>query len=213
MTSTRAATSAGSRPPVNSPAIETPVDRADGDQHEARRDGLRHRARGGEQRHQLAGLRPAPLHLRKQHGRDRGHVGGLGAGDAGHQVHGAEQHVGEAAADMADQRRHEVDQHAREPRHLDQQAEKDEQRHRQQDQVGHALVDPAHHDGERHPGREGEIGKRRDAERERDRHAERDAQSDHSHEEDHEVEVADFGERTAAPATARTRSRARPPAR
>jgi hypothetical protein len=34
---------------------------------------------------------------------------------------------------MADQRRHEVDQHAREPGHLDQQAEEDEQRHGQQD--------------------------------------------------------------------------------
>ena len=57
-----------------------------------------------QQRDELAGLVAALLHLGKQHRGHRRHVGGLGARDAGHEVHGAEQHVGEAAAHVAEQR-------------------------------------------------------------------------------------------------------------
>ena len=46
-------------PPVNSPAIETPADGADGDQHQRRRDGLAHRAGCGKLRDQFAGMRAA----------------------------------------------------------------------------------------------------------------------------------------------------------
>ena len=109
--------------------------RTDGDQHEARRNGLGLRARRGEQRHQIAGLRAARLHLREQHGRDRGHVGGLGARDARHQIHRADQHVMQPAADMAQQACQERHHGARHAGHLDQKPEEDEQRHGQQDEV------------------------------------------------------------------------------
>ena len=61
-----------------------------------------------EQRHEIAGLGAALLHLREQHRRDRRHVGRLGAGDAGDQIHRADQHVMQAAADMAEQARQEA---------------------------------------------------------------------------------------------------------
>ena len=47
---------------------------------------------------------------------------------------------------MAEQRRHEIDQRARQPHHLDQHAEEDEQRHREQDELGHPLVHAVDHD-------------------------------------------------------------------
>ena len=98
------ARSAGSRPPVNSAAIDTPVTEPMvistrlGGMVSVMRAGRRRAARPGRPR-----LRAALLHLGEQHRRHRRHVGGLRAGDAGHQVHRAEQHVVQPAADMAEQ--------------------------------------------------------------------------------------------------------------
>ena len=47
----------------------------------------------------------ALAHFGEQHRRDGGHVGGFRAGNAGDQIHRAQQHVGQAAPDMADQTR------------------------------------------------------------------------------------------------------------
>ena len=115
---------------MNSAAIDTPV--TEPIVISTRLGGMVSVMRAGrrEQRDQLARLRAARLHLGKQHRRDRRHVGGLGAGDAGHQIHRAEQHVGEPAAHMAEQLGEEIDHRARHAGHLDQEAEEHEQRHR-----------------------------------------------------------------------------------
>ena len=75
--------------------------------------------------------------------------------------------------------------------HLDQQAEEDEQRHRQQDEVRHALVHAADHDEHRRVGGERQVGGRRQPEGEGDRHAGEHRHRDHAHEEDQQVDVAE----------------------
>ncbi len=101
-------TTAGSMPPVNSAAIETPVTEPIVISTMRRRNRLGLRAGRGEQRDQVAGLRAALLHLGEQHRRDRRHVGGLRAGDAGDEIHRADQHVRQAAAHVAEQAREEL---------------------------------------------------------------------------------------------------------
>ena len=94
-------TTPGSRPPVKSAAIETPVT-----------EPMVMRTRLGgivsvwapvaeSSATRSPGLRAALLHLREQHRRDRRHVRGLRARDAGDEIHRADEHVGEPAADMA----------------------------------------------------------------------------------------------------------------
>ncbi len=146
-------------------------DGADGDEHEGGRDRLGHGAGGGEEADHLALVQPALLHLREQHGGDGGHVRGLGAGDAADQEHGAEQHVLQAAADVAEQVGEEGDHHARHARDLDQQAEQDEERDGEQDQAAHPLLDAARDDGERSGRGAQEVSDGREREAERDGHA------------------------------------------
>ncbi len=95
--------------------------RADGDQHQARRDGLGLRAGGREQGDEIAGLGAARLHFRKQHRRHRRHIGGLRARNARNQIHRADQHVMQSAADMAEQAGQKRHHGARHAGHLDQQ--------------------------------------------------------------------------------------------
>ena len=121
------------------------------------------------------GLAPRSFISGKQHRRHRRHVGGLGAGDARDQIHRADQHVREAAADMAEQAGQERHHRPRHAGHLDQQAEEDEQRHGEQDEVRHALVHAADHDHQRRAGGQRQIAEGREPERERDRHAGEDA--------------------------------------
>ena len=126
-----ASTTPGSRPPVNSAGDRHAGHRADGDEHEARRNGFGHARRSPPAaRPDRRGCAPRSLHFRKQHRRDRRHVGRLRAGNAGHQIHRAEQHI------VTGRRAHgrsgwpESHHRARHAGHLDQQAEEHEQRHR-----------------------------------------------------------------------------------
>jgi hypothetical protein len=98
-------------------------------------DGLGLRTRRGQDGQQLALLFPAFPHLGKQHRRHRGHVGRLGPRDAGHEVHGADEHVVQSAAhvtEQADQERHHGPCDAG---HLHQQAQHHEQGNGEQDEV------------------------------------------------------------------------------
>ena len=137
------------------------------------------------------GLAPRCLHFRKQHRRDRGHVGGLGARNARHQIHRADQHIMQAAADMAEQARQERHHGARHAGHLDQQAEEHEQRHRQQDEVAHALVHAADQHHQRRVRRQRQIAVGRKPKPERDRHAGEHAKAGDADEEDDQVEIAE----------------------
>ena len=120
--------------------------RADGDEHEARRNGFGHCAPVAEAARPVAGLGAAPLHFRKQHRRDRRHVGGLRAGNAGDEIHRRDQHdsTGRRARARAGSPGT-PPWPARHAGHFDQQAEKDEQRHGKQDDVRHALIHAADH--------------------------------------------------------------------
>ena len=182
---------AGSRPPVNSAAIETPVT-----------EPMVIRTRLGGMVSVCAPvaassatssppLGAALLHLGKQHRRDRRHVGGLGARDARHQIHRADQHILQAAAHMAEQARQEGDHGARHAGHFDQQAEEDEQRHRQQNEMAHALVHAADQHHQRRLRGQRQIAEDRQAEREGDRHAGEDRGGDHADEKDQQVEIAE----------------------
>src|ERR1700722_18693810 len=166
-------------------------DRSDGDQHQARRNGFGLRAGGREQGDEIARLGAAQLHFRKQHGSDGGHVGGLRARYARHQIHRADQHVMQPAPDMAEQARQECHHGARHPGHLDQQAQKDEQRHRQQDQMAHALVHAAdqHHQWRTRGQRQ--IAEDRQAKSERDRHSRKYAETGNADKEDDQIDVAE----------------------
>ncbi len=169
-------------------------DGADGDEHERGRDRLAHRARCRQQGDQLAFVDAAPFHLGKQHRRDGRHVGGLGAGDAGDEVHRAQQHVAEPAPDVAEQGGEEGDHRGGHAGHLYQQAEEDEERNGEQDQRAHALVHARDDDRQRDVRRQAEIAERREAEGEGDRDAGEDGESEDGDEEDDEVPIADMGE-------------------
>ena len=77
----------------------------------------------------------------------------------------------QAAADMAEQAGQKRHHGARHAGHLDQQAEEHEQRHRQQDQMAHALVHAADQHHQRRPRRQREIAEDRQPKAEGDRHA------------------------------------------
>ena len=79
---------------------------------------------------------------------------------------------------MANQTGQKIDHRARHAGHLDQHAEEDEQRHREQDKVGHALVDAPDDGGHRNQRGDRQIAVGRQAEGEGDRHAGEHAQRD-----------------------------------
>ena len=166
-------------------------DRADGDQHQARRDGLGLRAGRGEQGDQIARLGAPRLHFRKQHRRHGGHVGSLRARDARHQIHRANQHVMQPAADMAQQACQKRHHGARHARHLDQQTEKYKQRHRQQDQVAHALVHAADQHHQRRARGQRQIAIGRKPEPERNRNTGKDAEAGDADKEDDQIEITE----------------------
>ncbi len=173
-------------------------DGSDGDQHQGGRDRLAHGAGGRQQRHQLALMEAAALHLGEQHRRHRSHVGCLRPRDAGDQIHRAQQHVGQPAAHMPQQRRQEPDHRPRHAGHLDQQAEEDEQRHGEQDQRTHALVHARDDDRQRRACQRRQIGQRRQPEGEADRHRQQHARAQQQDEEQHEVPVAERSQPGAA---------------
>ena len=92
---------------------------------------------------------------------------------------------------MADQRAQEIDQRAGDAGHLQQQAEDDEHRHREQLDRGHSLVHLADDDRERNVARVEDVGDRRDAEAEGDRHASEDADPEHADEKHQQIAIAE----------------------
>jgi len=137
------------------------------------------------------GLAPRAFISGNKTGATGRHVGGLGTRDARYQIHRAQEHVVQAAADMAEQAGEKSHHRPRHAGHLDQEPEKHEQRHRQQDEMAHALVHPAdqHHQrrvrGQRH------IAEDRQSECEGDGNAGEDTSPDHTDEEDHQIEIAE----------------------
>jgi hypothetical protein len=106
-------------------------------------------------------------------------------------ISGAEQDVGETAADMPEQRHHERDQRAGNAGDLDQQAKQDEQRDCQQHHARHSLLHAADHDEQRRSRADEEIERGADDEGERNRQADQDERAEQQHEKDDEVEIAD----------------------
>ena len=117
------------------------------------------------------GLAPRSFISGNRTGATGGHVGGLGARNARYQIHRADQHVVQPAADMAQQAGQERHHGARHAGHLDEQAEEHEQRHRQQDEVAHALVHAANQHHQRRVRRQRQIAVGRKPKSERDRNA------------------------------------------
>ena len=108
----------------------------------------------------------------------------------GNQIHRADQHVMQSAANMAQQasqKRHHGPGHAG---HFDQKAEKHKQRHREQNEVAHALVHTADQHHQRCPRRQSEISENGQSETEGDRHAGEDTEAGHADKEDDQVEIA-----------------------
>jgi len=62
---------------------------------------------------------------------------------------------------MTNQRREKIHHYPRDPGHLHQQAEDDKHRHREQQQVGNAVVDPVDDDRQRQVGSQRQIGEGR----------------------------------------------------
>ena len=91
---------------------------------------------------------------------------------------------------MAQQRGEERHHRLRHPGHLDQQAEEHEQRHGEQDQMRHALVETAHEQQHGHVRGQHHVGEGGDREGDGDRHPRQHRQADDDHEEDHQVGVA-----------------------
>ena len=97
----------------------------------------------------------------------------------------------QAAADMAEQARQKRHHGARHAGHLDQQPEEHEQRHRQQDQVAHALVHAADQHHQRRMRGQRQIAEDRKPEAEGDRHAGEDAEAGDADKEDDQIEIAE----------------------
>ena len=95
---------------------------------------------------------------------------------------------------MAEQACQKGDHGARHAGHLDEQAEKDEQRHGQQDEMAHALVHAPDQDHERRMRRQRQVAEDGKAEREGDRHAGKDGGGHDADEEDQQIEVAELEE-------------------
>ena len=72
---------------------------------------------------------------------------------------------------MPEQARQKTHHGPRHPGHFDQQTEKDEQRHREQDEVRHALVHATDYDDRRRAGGQRDIAEGGERKRERDRNA------------------------------------------
>ena len=181
------------------PACEKRCDRYAGyrpyrDENEAGRDGFRLRSRRGQQRDQIARLGAALLHLRKQHRRDSRHVGRFRAGNPGDQIHPGDKNVVQAAGHVPQHACEERDHGTCHPGHLDQQAEKDEERHREQDEVAHPLVHASDENHQRRLRGQRKIAEDRKPECKRDRHACEDGRGDDAHEKDQQVEVAELPE-------------------
>ena len=92
---------------------------------------------------------------------------------------------------MAEQARQERHHGARHPGHLDQQAEEHEQRHREQNEMAHALVHAPDQDQKRRLRGQRQIAEDRQPERKRDRHAGEHGRGDDADEKDQQVEVAE----------------------
>ena len=90
-------------------------------------------------------------------------------------------------ADQAGQKIHHRTCHAAD---LDQQTEKHKQRHRQQDDMAHALVNARHNHGERRAGGDGEKGKGSQSEGKDDRGARQDQGTDQKNEKHNELVIA-----------------------
>ena len=88
---------------------------------------------------------------------------------------------------MSDQRRKEVDHDPRDAGHLHQQSEKDEHRHREQQQVRDTIIEAVDDDHQRHVGHQRQVGQRGDAEGKGDRHADENANRDDYNEEQDEA--------------------------
>ena len=88
---------------------------------------------------------------------------------------------------MAEQRGEELDHRLGHAGHLDQGAEEDEQRHGEQDEMAHALVETPDHDQHRGRGGEREIAEGGEREGKRDRHAGKDVERDDPDEEHDQV--------------------------
>ena len=159
---------------------------------EAGRDGFGLRSRRGQQRDQVARLGAALLHLREQHWRDSRHVGRFRAGNPGDQIHPRDKNVVQAAGHVPQHACEERDHGTRHPGHLDQQAKKDEERHREQDEVAHPLVHASDENHQRRLRGQRKIAEDRKPECERDRHACEDGRGDDPHEK--QVEVAELPE-------------------
>ena len=91
---------------------------------------------------------------------------------------------------MAEQRGQEAHHGAGHAGHLDQKPQEHEQRHREQDEVAHALVHAPDHHHLRRCGGERDIAEGGKAEGEGDRHGGEYHRPDEAHEEDEQVEVA-----------------------
>ena len=164
---------------------------ADGDEDEAGRNRFGQRAGRSQKRDEIAGLRAALFHLRKQHGGDGRHIGRLGAGDAGNEVHAGHQHVMQATAHRTEQARQKPHHRARHAGHFDEQAEKNEERNRQQNEVAHALIHTSDQNGERRLRGQRQIAEDGESEGKSDRHACEHGGGDHADEEDQQIEIAE----------------------
>ena len=97
----------------------------------------------------------------------------------------------QAAPDMAEQARQERHHGARHAGHFDEQPKKDEQRHREQDQMAHALVHAPDQHHERRARGQSEIAEDREPKAEGDRHAREHAEPGDADKEDHKVQIAE----------------------
>jgi hypothetical protein len=95
------------------------------------------------------------------------------------------------AADMAEQAGQKADHRPRHPSHLDQQAEKDEQRYRQQDQMAHAFVHAADQHHQRRVCGQRQIAEDRKPESEADWNTGKHAATGEPDKEDDQVEIAE----------------------
>ena len=92
---------------------------------------------------------------------------------------------------MADQAREKGHHRARHAGHLNEQAQKNEERHGEQDDVAHALVHPPDDHQRRRARRERDIPKRRQREGEADRRAAEHLRDDENQEKDNQIEIAE----------------------
>src|SRR5690242_15914603 len=134
-----ASTSVGIKPPAKRAAMEIPV--TEPIVISTREGGIvsliaLDAARGDE----FTLFDPAALHFGKQRGRDGRHVGCLGPGDSGYEIHGRKEYVTKTPANMTNERGEEPDHGPGHTCYLDEEAQKDEKRYRKQNQRAHSFV-------------------------------------------------------------------------